>query len=255
MRLLVPAVLGLVLLLPATVLAGGVHPSWRRRLEPRFRADTSCTEMPEMHGEGAGLIVVTGCGQVAKYVCKAYVCILQERSKTAAQIAADAQREKQEQERLARRRPRVEQETHADGYPILRAILPAERLEMRVTAAPTRDASQVLWTIRFKEKREAAEPECQHALVANGAALLLTEVKHVPNGELDEFRFKLPIAAFTQLAAAERVVGRTCEVRWQMNEASLNALRELVVRFQETIALEGGATASTVAPPAEKTSL
>jgi hypothetical protein len=127
---------------------------------------------------------------------------------------------------------------------------------MRVTAAPTKDATQVLWTIRVKEKRETPDAECQHALVANGAALMLTEVKHVPSDELDEYRFKLPIAAFTQLAAADRVVGRTCEIRWQMNEASLNALRELVVRFQETIALEGGATATSAAPPpVDKTAL
>jgi hypothetical protein len=50
MRLLVAAVLAFVVVVPAPVQAEGVHPSWRRRLEPRFRADTGCTETPEMHG-------------------------------------------------------------------------------------------------------------------------------------------------------------------------------------------------------------
>jgi hypothetical protein len=113
----------------------------------------------------------------------------------------------------------------------------------------------VLWTVHVKEPQaEAAAEEagCVHAVVADGVPLTLPSAKAVREDGALEFRFKLPLDVFATMASATRVVGRTCEARWQLDAASLSTLSELLQRFREALALDEAAAPRSEASPTEK---
>lgn len=124
----------------------------------------------------------------------------------------------------------------ASTLPRMSAMLEGVTLVMTGTAAP---ADSVTLTLAAQAPRDAGASACEVKLLADGKAIALPALARSAGAYGDEYRTSLALTVVEQLSTATRIVGKVCDQRFQLSDAHLTELRELVIKLREERELSG----------------
>jgi len=119
----------------------------------------------------------------------------------------------------------------------LRARIALDGIVLLIQTDP-RAAEQVIWLGALTTVRAPGDaPRCPFKLVRDGEPVDLGELEHTSTAEGEQYRAPISQELLEQLGAAQRIVGKVCEHRFQLEAAHVAELRNLVVRIREERAL------------------
>jgi hypothetical protein len=131
------------------------------------------------------------------------------------------------------------------GLKELRAFLFGKGWTLIARAVPKKDAGQA----RLLLRSELGTPTCEVKFVANGERLRVDATKHsVMKDYRNEWRFGMSYDDVAAMAAAQRVVGRYCDVEITLAQIHVEKLREFVMRIREELALDEEPAPAPAAP-------